>query len=197
MHRHRASTAGGVQETAATPAALPPTPPTGANRDAPLPVKLFEVSDVILLSGDKVRPSTRVCACGAALPALPVVRWPCRCTPRLAPGPALCRRGACSLARPACRHRRPRPFPRWPRRAAARPTGGAWWRCTVTGRPALKSSTACSTGSWRCCRCPTQASAAIAAPVSISRCACALPGCRLNSLLVCRLYAVGLHPPGG
>lgn len=42
-----------------------PLPPTcllhrtaGANKDAPLPVRLFEVSDVILLTGDK--------GCGAA-----------------------------------------------------------------------------------------------------------------------------------
>lgn len=32
----------------------------GANRDAPLPVKLFEVSDVILLTGNKVRASSGV-----------------------------------------------------------------------------------------------------------------------------------------
>lgn len=35
-----------------------PAPPTGSNKDAPLPVRLFEVSDVILLSADK--------GCGAA-----------------------------------------------------------------------------------------------------------------------------------
>ena len=43
-----------------------PSPPldpnTGANRDAPLPVKLFEVSDVILLTGDKVRWGCRAAA---------------------------------------------------------------------------------------------------------------------------------------
>jgi hypothetical protein len=40
------------------PHACHPRSPAGANRDAPLPVKLFEVSDVILLTGDK--------GCGAA-----------------------------------------------------------------------------------------------------------------------------------